>query len=522
MRRNNGGQSAASDQHRTTATARRRRACRPLVEALEVRPLLSSIIHNSAYDGHGYQPLNGDTQYTITGQLIDNGASNPTVNVHSLNDYSVYLTSGSTVTLSLHTDSHKASMTLTTLLQSLLTTGYGSNVTETYHVQSSGVYYISLSTANYPYPHPYTQSYTLQVAGTASPELHVPSLNNSGVFYITAQPSMPTIDFQVTGITPDPLATTGNNLFNVNYSLTLSATTNPYNIPPKSLKGQVSYFAGPTFEYRNDPLVPLNYYALQFLPGSSGIVGGKLEVTVDTIMNGKNIQLYSNDVTILGMNPTASAVKAYINAKPTPTGPNGFPAKSGYDYHTILRQIAGVESNGLSSNGAIYHQFSDLSQNAGWPYFNSNGATTTGPQDGGVGIMQITPDPKSKNIASISDIWNWHTNVDDGVALFKTKLAEVSNYTAFYEANQEKMLASQIKALRVKNGLSSLSMEPLTAAEVVRAAIRRYNGGFEFTPARDKAGNLIVTMTGPKTGVIAWVENYGAYNYVPKVLSHNS
>jgi hypothetical protein len=67
----------------------------PIMEQLESRIVLSTVVHDPSYDGTGTpQPLSGDTQYSITGQLL---APN---SVHDLNLYSFVASKGNTLSFS--------------------------------------------------------------------------------------------------------------------------------------------------------------------------------------------------------------------------------------------------------------------------------------------------------------------------------------------------------------------------------------------------------------------------------------
>ena len=265
-----------------------------------------------------------------------------------------------------------------------------------------------------------------------------------------------------------------------------------------------------------------------YTPNFPSLMGGNLTISAACSVNGVNYTLStaSNPTTaqlkILGTNPTKAQIQALINSQPVP---QYWPSGSGYDYHSILRKIANFESGG-------YFQFYTSGPYQGYPVWSSDGL-------GGAGIMQITP-------ASFADVWNWQTNILDGVAKFNTALKVAATYpTTIQTFPQFTTAVKAYNAARVAQGLPALksvvvplwSSDPTQGAtDRVLDAIRCYNGAggtdsigvpilHEFQLATTSSGLLDLTVNSSTlVGTAKWVEvpvkdrHSGDPNYVQDVL----
>jgi hypothetical protein len=276
-------------------------------------------------------------------------------------------------------------------------------------------------------------------------------------FSISETPSMPQIvaHVQVTGVSPDPTPTTV-------FTWTID----------------VHYFGQNSNERDTDYTYPTQTATGgNFTPDFGDVIrGGSLTLTVNAEVDGMAVQRQSEGLAIVGTNPSAAVITGYLNDQPTPSN---YPRRTKYDYHKILRQIASDESS--------LDQFVDGAPN--WSHDARKGA----------GLMQVTP-------ASDDDIWNWQTNIDDGVAIFNEKLSKATTYAA----RTAKKLKSQLDRARILLHLKSVTLAPLTPNQVVREAIQRYNGGNDYVPATKRNGSVDVTVSG-KVGVVHWVETGNGY-----------
>ena len=328
------------------------------------------------------------------------------------------------------------------------------------------------------------------------PQIVITNIPASGIFNIGADASMPSIHASLFGVTPDPgtsvIWTTEVDYLAADYPNDPGPGENLSMIYPSEVTSGTQYT--PSFKDENGDVINS---------------GGNVTITAVVTVNGQKVNYQTNAeddgvIAIQGTNPTQQAVENYVA---TIAQPSNWPSATQYNYHTIIDKIISKESS--------FIQFTN-----GEPKWSSDGLH-------GVGFMQVTnPAP------TIDDAWNWMTNINDGVNLFNQKLTDANSYggsltTSTYinvhlNTSASKALKTQIMGLQVKNGLDSLTLAQLTPDQIVRQAIRGFNGGVQFTPSTTNKGVLVITLTGPKTGVINWVErNDGPTDYVQNVLSQN-
>ncbi len=323
-----------------------------------------------------------------------------------------------------------------------------------------------------------------------TPHIEITNKPTDGIFFITADAKMPTINATLVGVTPDP----GTKL-----TWTMEVDYVAANFPPNSASGpgEDMFIKYPSETTDGTQYTP----SFHDEDGDSMFSGGDVTISVEAIVNGHTVNISTNPeddgvIAIEGMNPTPQAVKDFV-AKNLPQ-PANWPAKTQYDFHTIIDKIISKESS--------FAQFYN-----GEPHWSLDGLH-------GAGMMQVThPSPTT------DDIWNWKINILDGANIFEQKLSSAYNYASNYEKyhlspKAAAALNTEIKALRIKDGLNTLTLAPLKPDQLVRQAIRAFNGGYEFDPATNSKGVLLVTQTSPGMGVINWVENYNG-GYVNAVLS---
>lgn len=118
--------------------------------------------------------------------------------------------------------------------------------------------------------------------------------------------------------------------------------------------------------------------------------------------------------------------------------------------------------------------------------------------NGGVGIMQLTPPP------SDDDSWSWKENIDDGITTFNQKL---SKSVTFAQA-----ILNDVRERLGQQGLAA-TVDPWTPRMVILNAIRGYNGYshrhskwtfglplLELMPDEDRPDHLVATG-----GEINWI-----------------
>jgi len=262
-------------------------------------------------------------------------------------------------------------------------------------------------------------------------------------------------------------------------------------------------------------------YTPNFKKGGVDVVaGGDIDVTAKFTFKGKTYTVSSEtkpetkNLKVLGKNPSASQVNAFIASNP----PSQWPTGTKYNSATVLRQIASQESQ--------RQQFTA----DGYPKWNVG---KSGGGDGGVGIMMLTPPPKVPE-----DVWNWQENLKDGIKRFGEKLMAAQSYASDTQGRSEfKKAVERYNAGR--NPKVTVTVPQLAADEKVLFAIRYYNGAagtdsigrpfrHEYELALGPVGLLAVTLEiGRKDrGTAKWVRvdaskrpsSPGEPDYVNKVL----
>jgi len=175
-------------------------------------------------------------------------------------------------------------------------------------------------------------------------------------------------------------------------------------------------------------------------------------------------------VDIPGTNPSIASVRAYV-AKQDPA--NAPVEDELFCHESAFTQFRPSPEAREPATTAVPH---DIGQNPG-PLRPLYGAPYAG-----VGIAQ--KDPSSFP----SQQWDWHANVDAGIAVYQEDLAGA---TLWRQAEQVRLSEELMAALQVVNRQRTLEkmkplslvprkVPPLTPAEVQREAIRRYNGEHEY------------------------------------------
>ena len=187
------------------------------------------------------------------------------------------------------------------------------------------------------------------------------------------------------------------------------------------------------------------------------------------VVEGKKFAAKTAGLTIVGTNPTQQQIIAFINDQIPPAS---YPTNSSYAYVYVIQQIASVESG--------FQQFTTLAT----PLFNQEG-------DGGVGIMQVTP---GKGDFQPEDVWDWKSNIIDGIKTFSDKLERASTFIADPDVSIPG-LSAQLRATQKKLGLSAIGFAQFTPDQFVREAVHYYNGGTAYFPVRDSKHALVVDVT---------------------------
>lgn len=211
------------------------------------------------------------------------------------------------------------------------------------------------------------------------------------------------------------------------------------------------------------------------------ILGGNLTTTVISQSLPATNKIATGNYTILGTNPGLNLIKHAI------TDPT-------------LYKIACVES--------AYRQFSAKREHGvGLPLIGLNANKE---QIGGIGIMQVLNEkiiPKT--------VWDWRANIANGL--------EILNYKRTLAKHLHINERLRLNAERKNLGLPicpTNTPPPLTAEQINREAIRRYNYGVEYRweprDAMNCAGQWVISPT-----CVRHPENGCDPNYVNKVIACN-
>ena len=212
------------------------------------------------------------------------------------------------------------------------------------------------------------------------------------------------------------------------------------------------------------------------------VVGGKLTFTADYSVAGVALQASSKNLRILGTQPDAAVIEAYVGTKPAP---GTFPVAGGFTYGEVLLRIMQKETKGL--------QF----RPQGAPVFNLQ-------DDGGAGLFQITP-------PSTADVWNWRANVDGGASTLNSKFGNGPN-----QANSwidERAVAQAAEQVRKQLSLPRNTPVQVVPAPwphdvmVLREGVQRNNGGRAF-----QAAGRAVTVNGTTVIQVTWERTGNGYH----------
>jgi type VI secretion system secreted protein VgrG len=188
------------------------------------------------------------------------------------------------------------------------------------------------------------------------------------------------------------------------------------------------------------------------------VVGGRLEVTAEYISVGQRTAPVSVTCQVLGRNPRRSDVEELVKSL------------SGEDAWALLR---------IFSHESLHQmwQFNDGARRKpkGYPLYGA---------PSGVGVGQRDPEAKEWVWPALKEgatnnffpriFWDWQENIREGV-------------TAFLEFYLAKEATRFLKEIQVESG-GTLPDPP--RALLLRAAIRRYNGGKEYALGTDKHGHF--------------------------------
>jgi hypothetical protein len=246
----------------------------------------------------------------------------------------------------------------------------------------------------------------------------------------------------------------------------------------------------------------------------SEVRGGTLSIRVRGTVAGRDVEVRSPDIDILGTNPTGADLNAALP-------------------HVTLRKIAQQESGGgrqfaAAANGGV----------GKCPLWSADNL-------GGVGIMQITtPRPTD------DEVWNWRENVARGIRIFQQKVAQARGYPAHVRRSHGFLaLVAEFNEARRKRGLAPIPVDlpdfttgdfDTNLQQLELDAIRGYNGFggrdrfglhmHEFRVAVDAQGRLRVNLNRAGTrGTAIWERvpvadrphGFGDPDYVNHVLGQS-
>jgi hypothetical protein len=437
--------------------------------------MTTTVVHDPAYDKIAgfYQPLNGDTQYIVTGQIGTDYAEQ---------EYAFYASAGNQISV--------AAKVTATGLESFDGRLIVFDPTDTPHepfefinnmasvsftAPASGMYLIRFEND---YSSPSTVDYTLNISGADKPQIVIDSSADQahpGVFYIAdsklvtnehfpgGSPNMPVIHASLAGFIPDDLK---GSVLNWTEQVQFIPADDPHALPNTAttltIKKQVNGAPTVTFSQGDIP-----HRAPQ---------GGRLSISVSTDLNGQT-QTWSiaktpagqNALEIWGQNPSQSDIKQYVQMQPTPKLATG--AKT-YNFSKIVTSLIQHESS--------WKQFTDgftvdHIPSTGYPTFSTG-------NDNGVGLMQITP--LNKGVPSPADTWDWQQNITDGINLLSSKMANAKQHFLNLKNGYS---ASQLAALAKQYHLKSVSVADPTPDQLIISAVSLYGPTDKSVLAKNKA-----------------------------------
>jgi hypothetical protein len=286
---------------------------------------------------------------------------------------------------------------------------------------------------------------------------------NTTDFLITAAPAMPTLRV---GLQDVPASFVQGLAVNWHTEITSG---------PGDFPHQITTFAATPIDFAVNS-------STEYQPDfGDQIVGGKLTFTARFAIAQVPLEASSEDLhlRILGTQPAAATIEAYVNAK---HAPGGFPAGGGFTYTDVLLRIMRVESfGGLQFLGD------------GSPLFNTT-------DDGGAGLFQITP-------PDTAQVWNWQDNADAGQNVFNGKLGEA---IGFIDTRAVRQAAQQVRQQFNLPGNTPVQVVPPPWSRdvmVLREAVQRYNGGNAF-----QARGQLIVVNGVRTIQVTWQRAGNGYH----------
>ncbi|HTT92968.1 MAG TPA: hypothetical protein VMF65_25665 [Acidimicrobiales bacterium] len=236
------------------------------------------------------------------------------------------------------------------------------------------------------------------------------------------------------------------------------------------------------------------------------IEGGFGRLSVSAIIPGvldEPVRSEPRWIEIQGTNPSIAAIKAYVSSQ----DPANAPVEDKLFCHeSAFTQFNPAPDPREPATTTVPH---DISQNPpSWqPLF--------GAQFAGIGIAQRDPS------SFPAQQWDWHDNVDAGIAVYQETLAGARTWRQAEQVRLSgqltavlKLVNHQRKAKKMKPLASAPRLVPaLSAEEVKREAIRRYNGeneyhfNFQYVASRNHLS--VVTV-----GTGKWVEDAGEWQSV--------
>lgn len=320
------------------------------------------------------------------------------------------------------------------------------------------------------------------------PQIKIDNLPVNRIFYISDDVIMPTIHLELIGIAPDQ-----NTSLSWSSKVVYTASQYP---PIKGIRGsgRNMSFTYPSVLNTSPTYTP----DFRDQTGKQVVRGGTLILSVTATIDGQQ-RTFSTPasgteaVKVEGTNPTQKMVHDYVANIDVP---DDWPSNTQYDFHTIIRKIISDESsphvNG-HGNGQIRQFYQGIPL---WSQDNLHGA----------GFMQLTNPPPSDD-----EVWDWHKNIKQGVAVFEQKLETAINRLDGRDIRDRNGrvirhipgLFDQVQSEAAQVGANAA---PITGDMIVLEAIRGFNGydngaGIidEWQPVRDASGQLVI-----HNGLTSW------------------
>jgi hypothetical protein len=277
-------------------------------------------------------------------------------------------------------------------------------------------------------------------------------------FSISADAVMPTITATATLSGADAKPATPP-IYTWSASLKFDGSVTPHGVGRRTEHPPIAGQVGPKATY----VVPFK-----------DVRGGVLMVTVSVQLGAKVLTAASQDLTVVGTNPTPAAIKASANAI----------GATKVRFRKQMRQESSLV------------QFTT----AGWPKYSGDNA-------GGVGLCQLTNPAPTAN-----QTWNWKDNVQGGWALYLQKENIARSYpTTVRNGPTFRALVAAWNAQPARKGKPVIAVitPEYTADQLELDTIRGFNGFagglHEFRLRLDAQGLLVVALNAAGTaGAAEW------------------